>query len=102
MTRLGEVDEALATAGNRAQETRGELAMLESRVIDESDLRTAVEAFDPVWDQLFAREKARILRLLLEKVEYHAADGRVEVEFRPGGVRTMGGETRAAGGSIRS
>ena len=61
----------------------------------------AVDAFDPVWDELFPKEKARILQLLLAKVEYHAQDGRVEIEFRPGGVRTLGSESRAAGGSIR-
>jgi hypothetical protein len=27
-----------------------------------------------VWDQLFAKERARILHLLLEKVEYHAGE----------------------------
>jgi site-specific DNA recombinase len=101
MTRLGEVDEALAAAGNRAEEVRGELAELNSRVIDENDLRAALEAFDPVWTELFPKEKARILHLLLEKVEYHAADGRVGIEFRAGGVRAMCGEAEggATGGS---
>ena len=94
-------DDALAAAENRVQEARAELTALKSRVIDEDDLRKAVEAFDPVWDQLFPREKARILHLLLEKVEYHAKGGRVEIEFRPGGVRTMVGEARA-NGAIRS
>jgi hypothetical protein len=26
---------------------------------------------------------------LVEKVEYHAQDGRVEIVFRPGGVKAM-------------
>jgi site-specific DNA recombinase len=61
-------------------------------------------SFMPVWGQLFPREKARILRLLVERVEYHAADGSVEIVFRPGGVRVsaMLRESKAANGPIRS
>ena len=56
----------------------------------ESDTTGAITtAFDPVWDQLFPKEKARILRLLVERVEYHAGEGRVEIEFRAGGIRAM-------------
>jgi site-specific DNA recombinase len=87
--RLGEVDEELQKKANRAAEVRGELAALESRVIDENDLRRAVQAFDPVWDQLFPKEKARIIRLLVEHVTYHAGEGEVRMTFRPSGVREM-------------
>jgi hypothetical protein len=51
----------------------------------------------PVWQQLFPREKARILRLLVERVEYLAKDGRVEIVFRPGGVRAMARKAQKPG-----
>jgi hypothetical protein len=49
------------------------------------------------------KEKARILRLLDKRVEYHAKDGSVEIAFRLGGVRAMGvDEAKEADGTIRS
>ncbi len=103
MARLGEVDEALQEAQARAEEARRELASLDARVFDEADLRAALAAFDPVWDQLFPKEKARILHLLIEKVEYRAKDGEVEIAFRPGGVREMAkAATRARNSALIS
>jgi site-specific DNA recombinase len=92
-----ELDDLLQKGAARSAAALGELAALESRVIDESDLREALASFMPVWSQLFPREKARILRLLVERVEYHAADGKVEIVFRPGGVRAMAGEAQQPG-----
>ena len=60
--------------------------------IDEKDLREALASFDPVWDELFPAEKARMIRLLIERVAYHAKDGEIEITFRPGGVKAMAGE----------
>jgi site-specific DNA recombinase len=97
MGRIGELDDLLQKGAARAAEARGELTALESRVIDESDLREALASFIPVWQQLFPKEKSRILRLLVERVEYHAADGKVEIVFRPGGVRAMAREAKKPG-----
>ena len=75
-------------------ETRGQLATLEARIIDKRDLAQAPASFEPVWEELFPREKERILQLLIEAVTNHAADGEVGVTFRPGGVRALAGQKR--------
>ncbi len=95
LTRLSEVEEAYGKATERAAALRGELAALEGQVVDEKDLKAALASFDPVWDQLFPAEKARVLRLLIEEVRYHAKDGEIEMTFRPGGVRAMAEEATA-------
>jgi site-specific DNA recombinase len=89
LTRLSEVEEAHGKATEQAAAIRGELAALESQVIDESDLKKALASFSPVWDELFPAEKARVVRLLVEEVRYHAASGEIEITFRPGGIRAM-------------
>jgi site-specific DNA recombinase len=94
LERLGEVDEEIQTAAGRVEEVRAELDALDAQVIDEADLRAALESFEPVWDQLFPREKCRILALLLEAVVYDGKAGEVSIKFRPGGVRTLSGELR--------
>ena len=73
---------------------RSELATLHGQVIDEEDLRQALRSFDPVWDQLFPAERKRIVQLLIEQVTFHAADGEVEITFRPGGVRMLAKESQ--------
>ena len=47
---------------------------------------------EPIWDQLFPAEKARVLHLLIEQVTYNAAEGEVSITFRPGGVRVLARE----------
>ena len=74
-------------------EIQVELAAMENQVIDETDLRKALASFDPIWDQLFPAEKARILQLLIEQVTYNAQAGEVSITFRPGGVKAMARES---------
>ena len=87
--KLGEVETRLDQVTRRVEQVRAELAVLEGQVIDEDDLRSALASFDPVWDQLFPAEKARILQLIIEQVTYNACEGEVEITFRPGGVRAL-------------
>src|SRR4029450_1057626 len=54
--KLEEVQEALDAAAKTAKGARAELALVETQTIDEADLRRAVEAFDPVWEELFPAE----------------------------------------------
>jgi hypothetical protein len=93
LERLGVVDGELQAVAIRVEAVRAELAALDAQVIEEGDLRAALESFDPVWNELFPREKARILALLLEAVVYDGRAGEVSLKFRPGGVRTLVGET---------
>ena len=90
VTRLGEVDEAHRKAQGRVTAIEDELSSLKSQPVDEEDLRRALEAFDPVWDELFPRERARVLQLLIQEVKLYAAEREMEVTFRPGGLSGLG------------
>jgi site-specific DNA recombinase len=90
--RLGEAEGELQAGAVRVDEVRAELAALSAQVIDEAALHAALESFDPVWEQLFPKEKTRILALLLEAVVYDRKAGEVSLKFRPGGVRTLAEE----------
>jgi site-specific DNA recombinase len=69
-----------------------ELVALKGRSIDASDLRAALQAFDPVWDHLTTPEQARVVQLLIERVDYDGGKGTLAIAFRPGGVRTLAEE----------
>jgi hypothetical protein len=55
--------------------------------LTEAEVRTALVEFEPLWDELFPSEQARIIQLLVERVDV-AADG-VEVKMRIDGIGTL-------------
>ncbi len=63
------------------------------REITEGDVRAALHDFDPLWDELFPAEQARIIQLLVERVEVHP-DG-LELKLRPDGLDALAAELRS-------
>ena len=56
-------------------------------------MRDALLSLDPVWDELFPAEQARIVQLLVERVEVHP-DG-LELRLRVEGLQTLVADLRA-------
>jgi len=79
----------------RLGEVHAEIAALRGP-FDEDDLRDALAGFNPVWDQLFPRERERILRLLIEKITYHPDARDVDIELRACGIQVLAAEAREA------
>ncbi len=61
--------------------------------LSETEVRQALEQFDPLWDQLFPAEQARIVRLLVERVEMRpeGADIQLRVAGLSGLIHELGG-----------
>jgi hypothetical protein len=55
--------------------------------IPERDVVKIVTDFAPLWDELFPAEQARIVRLLVERIDL-APDG-MQVRLRPEGLHTL-------------
>ena len=62
---------------------------LSRELVDEREVMQALSLFDPVWESLTPREQARIVRLLVERVDYDGRNGTVAVTFRPTGIKTL-------------
>ncbi len=62
-------------------------ARVESGDHTEADVREALQQLDPLWDELFPAEQARIVGLLLERVDI-GADG-LDVRLRIDGLRGL-------------
>jgi hypothetical protein len=60
--------------------------------LTEAEVRAALEQLDPLWDELFPAERARIIRLLVERVEVGAAgaDIRLRIEGLTSLVHDLG------------
>ena len=63
--------------------------------ITEADARTALQQLDPLWDELFPAEQARIVALLVERVDI-GTDG-LNVKLRIDGLNDLAREMLADG-----
>ena len=63
--------------------------------ITEADARTALQQLDPLWDELFPDEQARIVALLIERVDI-GTDG-LNVRLRVDGLSGLAREMLAGG-----
>lgn len=52
--------------------------------------------FDPVWDALVPKERARVLHLLIEQIDSDGASGKVSITFHPAGVHLLAQDVKAS------
>jgi site-specific DNA recombinase len=69
------------------------------RTITEAEVRDAIERLDPVWDELFPAEQARIVQLLVARVDVGPAG--LDIHLRTEGLTTLVDDLRAAAGDTR-
>ena len=92
VARLADLQERIRLAERRAMEVEDEAKVLREETVNEHDVVQALAAFDPVWDTLTPHEQARIIGLLVERVDYDGAKGTVAITFHPSGIKTLTGE----------
>ena len=71
----------------RLEEIARDLHALEAHAVTERDVMDALEQLDPIWQELFPGEQARIVQLLVQRVDVHT-DG-LEVRLRADGLRSL-------------
>lgn len=88
---LATLQERIQHAEKRATEVREKIVALSRQMVDQREVEAALSVFDPVWDTLSPREQTRIIRLLVERVDYSGTSegGTVAVTFRPNGIKTL-------------
>ena len=68
-----------------------------ARIIEqltEAQVREALHSFEPLWNELFPAEQARIVQLLVDRVDV-APDG-IQIRLRTEGLATLVADLRAA------
>lgn len=86
---LADLQERIRLAERRATEVREEAMSLNRSLVHEREAKAAFAAFHPLMETLTPREQARLLRLLIERVEYDGAAGTVGLTFNPTGIKTL-------------
>ena len=87
---LGQVRRLLASpelVARTITAVRRENGAAEDAVLEEGEVIEALGALEPVWDELYPAEQARILRLLIERIDV-APDG-ISVTLHAAGIRSL-------------
>jgi site-specific DNA recombinase len=86
------LQEKIEATTRKVTQANEDIFTLQNQIVDPAEVATALTAFDPVWEQLSAKERCRVIQLLVERVDYDGAKGSVSVTFRPGGVKQLARE----------
>ncbi len=62
-------------------------------------MRKALTALDPLWEQLFLAEQARVIQLLIERVE--VGTGGLKIRIRDKGLAAIATEVKIAAAKNR-
>jgi site-specific DNA recombinase len=90
--RLADLQERIRGAEQRATEVREQVIALSREIVDQREVAKAMAVFDPVWDSLTPREQARVIQLLVERVDYDGATGKISITFHASGIKTLADE----------
>jgi site-specific DNA recombinase len=86
---LADLQDREACIRTRLGEIAGLRRDLDDRRVARADLEAALGRFDEVWAELSPAEQARALRLLIRRIDFDAAAGKVAVTFHDGAPATL-------------
>lgn len=89
---LAELDQRAVEIERRLTTIREEMVAISRQRVDVTDVRRVLSLFDQMWDLLGIMEQARILRLLLERVDYDGVKGEMALSFFDVGVARLARE----------
>ena len=92
VARLAELQEWVALVVGRVQKVHAQIRAVHEGLLDEGQAATALALFDRVWQGLSPGEQARVLGLLVQRVDYDGARGKVSITFHPAGIQALADE----------
>jgi site-specific DNA recombinase len=90
--RLAALHDQQRLAEDRLRRVKDQIREVRAAMVSEVDAASALAEFDPVWAALAPAERARVIGLLVEKVVFDGAAGKVAVTFRPTGITALATE----------
>jgi site-specific DNA recombinase len=90
--RVADLQDRIRVGEQRSTQVREELIRLGRELVDENEVARALAVFDPVWETLAPREQIRVIRLLVQRVDYDGEKGTVSVTFHPAGIKMLSRE----------
>ena len=60
--------------------------------VDACDIEKALSCIDSTWESLTPLEQARVVHLLIARVDFNGASNTVSITFHPEGIKTLADE----------
>jgi site-specific DNA recombinase len=92
VSRLAELQERVGQVEQRIARLRAQREAVQQQRLDESEASRALAGLDPAWQSMAPAEQARVVQLLVSRVDYDGAKGKVSITFHPLGLKTLAGE----------
>jgi site-specific DNA recombinase len=92
VTRLAELQTRLAQVEQRLARLRGQMELLQQERLDQAAVTEALSGLVPAWEAMTPHEQARLVRLLVSRVDYDGQHGKASITFQPLGLKTLAGE----------
>ena len=89
---LEKAQEHVQTLEGRLAEIRIRQADLDAQHIDQADLARALGAFDPIWEVLLVPEREKVLRLLINCIQYHGETQQMTISWKLAGFAEFADE----------
>jgi hypothetical protein len=75
---------------------------LQQEHLDQAAVTGALSGLVPAWETMTPQEQARVLRLLVSRVDYDGKHGKASIIFQPLGLKTLAAEMRDHNSEERS
>jgi site-specific DNA recombinase len=92
VTRLAELQARLAQIEQRLARLRGQMEALQQERLDQAAATEALSGLLPAWEAMTPAEQARVVRLLVSRVDYDGQHGKASITFQPLGLKTLARE----------
>jgi site-specific DNA recombinase len=92
VARLAELQQRIVGVEARVRKVRAQLRAAREHLLTAEQAATTLALFEPRWETLPADEQARVVGLLVARVEYDGAQGKLSITFQPTGLQTLAAE----------
>ncbi len=92
VARLAELQGRVALIAGRVQKVRAQVRAVHEGLLEQGQAAQALALFDPLWQQLPPAEQARVLGLLVRRVDYDGARGKLSITFQTDGIKALADE----------
>jgi site-specific DNA recombinase len=92
VSRLAELQDRLGQVEQRIARLRSQREAVQQERLDEAEATRALAGLDPAWETMTPDEQARVVGLLVSRVDYDGAQGKVAITFHPLGLKTLAGD----------
>jgi site-specific DNA recombinase len=86
---IADLHERIASNEQLLRETRHRQAELDSQQITHQNVLDAFGDFGKIWNVLSAHERAKIVSLLVARVEFDVSDSTVSISFHPSAIKAL-------------